>query len=172
MILILITEGEHPSVLNDYASIRVYIHEASDCWILLRSYIGFHMSVLIPAHVSMIPQPMRWWIFHIGNPHITWHRQVLGFQGHHLLCGCEIGWQQTVVAYSSDWLLASGAILIGISVPPSTMAYDSQWPIWLAKSCSKSSLYLWTSFPHGRTGEDSDGRLISTATEAMVRGYF
>ncbi len=43
--------------------------------------------------------------------------------------------------------------------------------VWLTKSCSNPSLYLWPSFPHGRTGKDSDGRLLSLAVDTMVRGY-
>ncbi len=38
---------------------------------------------------------------------------------------------------------------------------------WLAKSFGNPSLYLWLSFPHGGTGEDSDGSLLSLAAEAM-----
>ena len=39
---------------------------------------------------------------------------------------------------------------------------------WPAKSCGSPSLYLWQSFLHGRTGEDSDGgRLLSPAAEAI-----
>ncbi len=43
--------------------------------------------------------------------------------------------------------------------------------VWPTKSCGNPSLYLWSSFPHGGTGKDSDGRLLSLAAGAMVRGY-
>ena len=43
--------------------------------------------------------------------------------------------------------------------------------VWPTKSCGNPSLYLWPSFLHGRTGVDSNGRLLSLATEAMVKGY-
>ena len=37
------------------------------------------------------------------------------------------------------------------------------------KSCGDPSLYLWlVSFPLGRTGEDSDGSLLSLGAEAML----
>ena len=36
------------------------------------------------------------------------------------------------------------------------------------KSCSDQSLYLGLLFPHGRTGEDSDGSSLSSAAEAML----
>jgi len=36
------------------------------------------------------------------------------------------------------------------------------------KSFGNPSLYLWLSFPHGGTGEDSDGSLLSSAAEAML----
>ncbi len=43
--------------------------------------------------------------------------------------------------------------------------------VWPTKSFGNPFLYLWPSFPHGRTGKDSDGRSLSLAAEAMVRGY-
>jgi hypothetical protein len=36
------------------------------------------------------------------------------------------------------------------------------------KSCGNPSLYLSLSFPHGGTGEDSDGSSLSSAAEAML----
>ena len=39
---------------------------------------------------------------------------------------------------------------------------------WPAKCCGGPSLYLWPSFPHGGTGEDSDGRSLLSAVEAMM----
>ena len=59
MIQMPITEGEHPSVLSGYASTRVYVREAADGWILLKSYLGSHMYVLAPVNVSRILQSMR-----------------------------------------------------------------------------------------------------------------
>ncbi len=73
MIKIPITGGKYPSVLGGCASTRVYVREASDGWIELRSYLGSHMYVLIPVNVSMILQSMRWWIFCAGIPHTRWH---------------------------------------------------------------------------------------------------
>jgi hypothetical protein len=35
------------------------------------------------------------------------------------------------------------------------------------KSCGNPSLYLWLSFPHGGTGDDSAESLLSSAAEAM-----
>ena len=39
---------------------------------------------------------------------------------------------------------------------------------WPEKSCGDPSLYFWLSFPHGGTGEDSDGSLLALAAEAML----
>jgi hypothetical protein len=39
---------------------------------------------------------------------------------------------------------------------------------WPEKSCGDPPLYLWLSFPHGGTGEDSDGSSLSSAAEAML----
>ncbi len=41
-----------------------------------------------------------------------------------------------------------------------------------AKSCGSPSLYLSLSFLHGGTREDSDGRLLSLAAEAMLGVFF
>jgi hypothetical protein len=43
---------------------------------------------------------------------------------------------------------------------------------WPVKCCGGPSLYLWPSFPHGRAGEDSDGRSLLSAAEAMMRVFF
>jgi hypothetical protein len=40
--------------------------------LILRSYLGSHMSTLIPANASVILQSMRWWIFLIGIPYTMW----------------------------------------------------------------------------------------------------
>ena len=51
---------------------------------------------------------------------------VLGFQSHHYLSGYEIEWRgRTIIAYSSNWLSASHAILAGTTFPANTMAYDT-----------------------------------------------
>ena len=39
---------------------------------------------------------------------------------------------------------------------------------WPAKNCGNTSLYLRLLFPHGGTGEDSDGSPLSLAAEAML----
>ncbi len=41
-----------------------------------------------------------------------------------------------------------------------------------AKSYGNPSLYLSPSFPHGGTGEDSDGRSLSSASEPMLGVFF
>ena len=64
--------GTCPSSLSGCASTRVYVCEATDGWIFLRSYLDFPMYVLVPMIVSMILQSWRWWIFHVGIPHTTW----------------------------------------------------------------------------------------------------
>jgi hypothetical protein len=57
---------------------------------------------------------------------------VLKFQSHHYLSGYEIKWQkQTVVAYLSNWLSASHAILAGITFPP------KPWPMTLTFGSSR-----------------------------------
>ncbi len=111
--------GNMPSLLIGSASTRVYVREATDGWIFLRSYLDFPMCELIPMIVSMILQSSRWWIFRVGIPHTTWGIHVLGYSSHQsILSGCGIEWRACVVAYSCDKLLASHAILAGISIPP------------------------------------------------------
>jgi hypothetical protein len=111
--------GNMPSLSIGFASTRVYVREATDGWIFLRSYLDFPMHVLVPMIVSMILQSSRWWIFRVGIPHTTWHIHVLGSLSHQsILSGCGIEWRACVVAYSCDKLLASRAILAGISIPP------------------------------------------------------
>jgi hypothetical protein len=69
---------KHPSILSCYANTRVYVREATDGWIFLRSYLGYHMYILVPVNVSLILQSTRWWIFGVGIPHTTWRVHVLG----------------------------------------------------------------------------------------------
>ena len=78
-------------------------------------YLRFYPRSILVA--GKILQSMRWWIFYVGFRY-SMCVDVVGFQSHHLLRGCEIRWWQTVVAYSSGWLLASRAILARISFPP------------------------------------------------------
>jgi hypothetical protein len=108
-----------PSLLIGSESTRVYVHEATDGWIFLRSYLDFPMCVRVPMIVSTILQSSRWWIFRVGVPHTTWHIHVLGSLSHQsILSGYKIELRICVVAYSCDKLLASRAILAGISIPP------------------------------------------------------
>ncbi len=111
--------GNMPSLLIGSKSTRVYVREATDGWIFLRSYLDFPMYVLVPMIVSMILQSSRWWIFRVGIPHTTWGIHVLGSLSYQsILSGCGIEWQACVVAYSCDKLLVSHVILAGISIPP------------------------------------------------------
>ncbi len=108
-----------PSLLIGSVSTRVYVRDATDGWIFLRSYLDFPMCVRVPMIVSTILQSSRWWIFRVGIPHTTWRIHVLGSSSHQsILSGCKIEWWACVVAYSCDKLLASCAILAGISIPP------------------------------------------------------
>ncbi len=51
--------------------------------------------------------------------HLVCGVNILGVQSHHYLSVYEIGWQgRTIVAYSSNWLSVSCAILAGITFPP------------------------------------------------------
>ena len=62
MIQMPITDAQNHQWLSGYASTKVYVRKATDGWILLKSYLGSHMYVLIPVNVSMILQSMRRWI--------------------------------------------------------------------------------------------------------------
>ncbi len=111
--------GNMPSLLIGSESTGVYVREATDGWIFLRSYLDFPMYVLVLMIVSTILQSSRWWISRVGIPHTTWRIHVLGSSSHQsILSGCGIEWQACVVAYSCDKLLASHAILAGILIPP------------------------------------------------------
>ena len=57
-------------------------------------------------------------ILYVGTLNSTWRRHTWILESSLVLSGSKIGWWQTVVAYSSDWLSASHAILIGIYFPP------------------------------------------------------
>ncbi len=52
-----------------------------------------------------------------------------------------------------------------LCLPVAAVANGQFWP---EKSCGDPSLYLWLSFSHGGTGEDSDGSSLSLAAEAML----
>jgi hypothetical protein len=56
-----------------------------------------------------------------------------------------------------------------LCLPVATAASGQFWP---AKSCGNPSLYLWPSYSHGGTGEDSDGRLLLLVAEAMLGVFF
>ncbi len=108
-----------PLLLIGCASTRVYVREATDGWIFLRSYLDFPMCVRVRMIVSTILQSLRWWIFRVGIPHTTWRIHVLGSSSHQsILSGYKIECRACVVAYSCDKLLASHAILAGIWIPP------------------------------------------------------
>ncbi len=52
-----------------------------------------------------------------------------------------------------------------LCLPVAAAASGRFWP---GKNIGDTSLYLWASILHGRTGEDSDGRLLSSDAEAML----
>ncbi len=72
-------------------------------------------SILVTCKILQL---MSWWIFYVGIPYNTWHLRTWIFEPSLVLSGDKIRWRQTVVAYSSDWLSASCAILAGICIPP------------------------------------------------------
>ncbi len=72
-------------------------------------------SILVTRKIL---QSMSWWMFYVGIPYNTWRLGTWIFEPSLVLSGDKIRWRQTVVAYSSDWLSVSGAILAGICFPP------------------------------------------------------
>ncbi len=65
-----------------------------------------------------ILQSMSWWIFLCWNSVLYVASTYLDLWAIISFFGDMIRWWQTVVAYSSDWLSASRAILAGICFPP------------------------------------------------------
>jgi hypothetical protein len=53
--------GEHPSLLSGCTSTRVYVREAAEDWIFLRSYLGFSYthtdSSWARGALAVLPQP-------------------------------------------------------------------------------------------------------------------
>ena len=111
--------GKHPLLLSGRASTRVYVRGATDDWIFLRSYIGFpyvrtdsNESICDTSIIEVVDIPRRNFPYYVAYT-CTWI-----FEPSVYLSGCEIEWWACVVAYSCDKLLASCAILAGISIPP------------------------------------------------------
>ena len=103
-------------------------------------------SILVTRKILQL---MSWWIFYVGIPYNTWRLRTWIFEPSLILSGDKIRWQQTIVAYSSDWLSASCAILAGTCFPPIS------WPMTLSpttktlrvKSCGKKPLVLGKHLP-------------------------
>ncbi len=98
-----------PSVLCGCSCRRVYVHSP-----LMIGLVWGPIQVLL-QDVSINEVV---YILH-KEFHLVHGIDVLGFQSHHYLSGYEIRWQeQTIVAYSSNWLSVSRAILAGITFLP------------------------------------------------------
>ena len=90
-------------MINSCASTRVYLHEAADGWIYLRSYLGFSYvrtdsdeSIYDTSIIEVVDIP------HWNSAYYVVYARTWIFKPSVYLSGCEIELWASVIAYSCN----------------------------------------------------------------------
>ncbi len=102
--------------LREYESLRARGHWRLDLFKVLPRFLyvrtGSDDSIYNTSIIEVADILCR------NSPYYVAYKRTWIFEPSVYLSGCKIEWRASVVAYSSDQLLASCAILAGIRIPP------------------------------------------------------